>query len=349
MFLKLLQSYMCMKSKPSKITSYLADNNIIKSDNLALIDKKNIRVAAVQEKVSVMKNLRAYVDNMHRLTKACIDKGAQLVTFPEENGLLSLGMLPFAETILKVSSNNKSNSSKDGGYDIKKIFYYLSPFLKEIFETLFSQLSKGFGVYIMPGSIMLYENGKLYNRAYLFGPNGEIVGVQDKLHLLEHEKPLGICVGEELKVFETLLGRVAFPVCMDATYFETFKILKNMGAEIVIIPIANIEEYNYYLALRGIWPRVQESGLYGIKSALVGDLYGIGFTGRAGIFSPIDITSNGSGIIAESKSYNEEEIICESIDLTLLKDYYSPYFSDSNPELYKKYFPFVYDNANIQM
>jgi hypothetical protein len=80
-----------MKANPSKITSYLADKNIIKSDNLALIDRKNIRVAAVQERISIMKSLRAYVDNMHRLTKSCVDKGAQLVAFPEENGLLSLG------------------------------------------------------------------------------------------------------------------------------------------------------------------------------------------------------------------------------------------------------------------
>lgn len=349
MFLKLLQSYLFMKAKHSKITSYLADYNIIKSDNLAVIDRKNIRVAAVQERISIMKSLSAYVDNMHRLTKSCVDKGAQLVAFPEENGLLPLGMIPFVETILKVSRKNKRNSSKDGDYDLKKLFYYLTPFLKEVFETLFSELSRSFGVYIMPGSIMLYENGKLYNRAYLFGPDGEIIGVQDKLHLLQYEKPLGICVGEELKVFDTQLGRVAFPVCMDATYFETFKILKNMGAEIVIIPIANIEEYNYHLALRGIWPRVQESGLYGIKSALVGDLYGIGFTGRAGIFAPIDIIPNGSGIIRESNSYNEEEIICESIDLTLLQDYYNPYFSDRNQELYKKYFPYVYDNSKSEM
>lgn len=346
MLLKLIQAYLFIKAKPSKISSYLRDNNIRKSKNFAIVDRKNIRVSVIQEKVCIMKNLRVYVNNMYKLTKSCVDKGAQLVAFPEENGLLALGMLPFIETILKTLNSKKSNGPKDGGHDIKKIFYYLSPFLKIIFETTFSELSKGFGIYIMAGSIMVYENGKLYNRAYLFGPEGEIVGVQDKLHLLEYEKPLGICVGEELKVFETLIGRVAFPVCMDATYFETFKILKSKGAEIVIIPIANIEKYNYHLALRGIWPRVQESGLYGLKSALVGDLYGIGFTGRAGIFAPLGVTLNRSGVIVESNSFNEEEIICESIDLTLLKDYYSPYFSDRNPELYRKYFPYVYENYN---
>lgn len=344
MLLKLLQTYMFIKAKPSKITSYLRDNKISRSNNLDSINRKNIRVGVIQEKVCIMKSLKAYVNNMYRLTKTCVEKGAQLVAFPEENGLLILGMLPFIKQILKASGNKKNTNSNRPDHDIKKIFYYISPFLKIVFEKLFSEMAKGFGIYIMPGSIILYESGKLFNRSYLFGPDGEIIGTQDKVHLLEYEKPLGICPGDELKVFNTKLGRIAFPICMDATYFETFKILKKMGAEIIIIPIANIEEYNYYLALRGIWPRVQESPVYGVKSALVGDLYGIGFTGKAGIFAPIDITKNRSGVIGESRSFDKEEIICESIDLTLLENYHNPYFSDTNTILYEKYFPNVYYN-----
>ena len=95
------------------------------------------------------------------------------------------------------------------------------------------------------------------------------------------EKEWGISRGSKLEVFPTPLGKLAFPVCMDATYFETFRILEKQGAEIVMIPIANPEPYNYGLALRGIWPRVQEAPVYGIKSALVGRVLGFEFTGRA--------------------------------------------------------------------
>ena len=363
--LKVLQKYLNRKGSREKIRDYIRSKNIAQSRNLSRIDKKNIVVTVVQAKVVIMNNYRQYVDMMYGFTREAVDKGAQLISFPEENGTLVLGMLPLIKPVLKILQvvNRKSadnsperrnkaetpagrdageTEKKQTGIDLAYVFSFLTPFITDVFETTFSELARSFGVYIMAGSVIIEDKGRLVNRAYLFGPEGEIVGTQDKTHLVELEMDLGLAAGERLQVFDTRLGKIAFPVCMDATYFETFKILKQQGAQIVVIPIANMEDYNYYLALRGIWPRVQESGLFGLKSALVGELYGIRFTGKAGIFAPLALTPARDGVIAEAASFDRSELVCASIDLTLLDSYADPYFSDQNPELYQKYLPDVY-------
>ncbi len=129
---------------------------------------------------------------------------------------------------------------------------------------------------------------------------------------------------------------------MDASYFETFRILELQDAEIVIIPIANPEPYNYWLALRGIWPRVQECPVYGIKSALVGNLGGVFIYGTGGgIFAPAELTPDGSGVLTEVASPEAEGIAVAEIDLDELQKLRREHpWRDSNPPmLYRRYFP----------
>lgn len=354
LLLKLVGSYLAAKAKPHKIRRAVQKLNIVRSGNLDAIDRQAIRVAAVQEKVILLKSVTAYVEHMNRFVTRAVQQGSQLIVFPELNGVLGLGMIPFIERILaralpptavipvetvsvaagkqEPDSNNESQA-----LDIVPLVAALTPFITNIFTTTFAELAKAHGVYIMAGSTLLAEEGKLYNRAYLYGPDGVLIGRQDKLHPDGNEVELGLTQGTDLNVFDTEIGRLAFPVCMDATYFETFKIAKQLGAEIVIIPIANMEEYVYHFALRGIWPRVQESGVYGIKSALVGDLFHIRFTGKAGVFAPLLLTEEQDGVVAEATSYNEDDVICTTVDLDALAHYDDPYFTDTNPAVYERY------------
>jgi predicted amidohydrolase len=326
-----------------------------------------LRAAVVQEQIQVLPTMPAYADRMHVFVQQAAAQGAQLVCFPEENGLLLLGQLPLIHWILRWVARQAAApaASPAAAQPTKKaaplpiigfpdtgataangfvahLLSFFSPFFVDAFTATFSELARGYGVYIMAGSAMIVEDGRLYNRAYLFGPDGALMGTQNKAHPVEMEIDLQMSTAHELKVFDTALAKLAFPVCMDATYFETFKILKQQGAELVIIPIANLEPYEEYFALRGIWPRVQESGLYGLKSALVGTLAGLEFTGKAGLYAPLDLTSDRSGVIAEAHTYDQDEVVCADLDLARLKQYTSPYFSDTNPALYQKYFPDLY-------
>ena len=114
------------------------------------------------------------------------------------------------------------------------------------------------------------------------------------------------------------------------------------GAEIVIIPSPIPSP-----TITG-WPQRdlaagQECPVYGIKSALVGKLLGFEFTGRAGIFAPAELTPGGSGVLAEVESPEEEGIALAEIDLAALQELRRDHpWRDSNPALYRRYFPRVY-------
>lgn len=371
-FLKFVGQSLQRKSKPEAIHRYLDGKQIKRSGNLDHIDPRAIRVAVVQEQIRVLRTYQAYADRMYGFVANAAGQGAQLVCFPELNGLLLLGQLPLINPILKFASPQLSESeevgdatpsespngppplmappseiapepgTQAGGLSVAHILSFFTPFFKDAFEATFSALARSFGIYIMAGSLFLVEEGHFFNRAYLFGPQGEIVGTQDKTHPDGLEIDMGLTLGKELKVFDTRLGRLAFPVCMDATYFETFKILKHLGAQIIIIPNFNIEPFHQYLALRGIWPRVQESGVYGLKSAMVGDLYALQLTGQAGVYAPFELTDDRTGVLAQSASFDQDNLIIASLDLTRLETYHSVYFGDSNPRLYRRYIPEIY-------
>jgi len=363
-FLKYLARTLQRKANPEAIREHLRAKGMRRTSNLEHVDPAAVRVAAVQEELRVLKTYRRYADRMVGFVARAAEAGAQLVCFPEENGLLLLGQLPLIDPILRLATRSRSKSPAEAapaeappvdprssawdlpeasdGLNVAHMLSFFTPFLRAAFETTFSELAKGFGVYIMAGSCLLVEDGQLFNRAYLFGPGGELVGVQDKAHPIDLEMSIGLTPARELKTYATGLGRLAFPVCMDATYFETFKILRAQGAQMVVIPIANLEPFQHYWSLRGIWPRVQENAVYGIKSALVGRLYGLEFTGKAGVYAPLDLTPDRSGVLAQAQTYDRDELVVADLDLTKLDSYHCDYFDDSNPALYRRYFPEIY-------
>ena len=308
---------------------------------------RRLKVAALQVEIRLFKEPLDYAVEAHRRVEEALFAGAQLVAFPEDNNLSLLGMLPGVEEMGGAVSVEEGGESPAGGgapeISVADVIRYAGPVMAPFLQTLYSTLAAAYGLYIMAGSFLLPDGDKVVNRSFLYGPDGSLIGTQDKVHLMPIEVEWGISAGREFNVFETGAGMIAAPVCMDATYYETFRILELKGAEIAVLPIANPEPYNYWLALRGIWPRVQECPLYGIKSALVGSLLGFEFTGRAGIYAPVELTPDGGGVLAEVESPLKEGIALAEIDLEALRELRRDHpWRDSNLALYRRYFPAVY-------
>src|SRR5690625_4274705 len=209
---------------------------------------------------------------------------------------------------------------------------------------MMKRLAKQFSIYIFTGSYLHKENGRLFNVGTLIDPHGNIVHTQRKVHLTDFEVAIGLSRGEEFKTFDLPIGKTATPICMDATYFETFQIVRRQGANIVIIPIANNEEYNEWKALRGIWPRVQESYVYGLKSALTGSIGGMHFTGKAGIFAPMEMTTNHDGVIAMTEDSVGDEIVIADLDIKrlIIEREKAQYKNDVNPIFEQYYYSKTY-------
>ncbi len=305
--------------------------------------KDRLRVSALQVELRLFKDPLEYISSMHRLLKEAVADEACMVVFPEYNNLSLLGMLPGIEEALGESDNNNEKPGLNG-ITLADIFTFLNPVFQPLVHRIYARFASAYRLYIMAGSYIISDDNKtVVNRAFLFSPDGHLIGTQDKVNLMPMEEELGFKRGEEIKVFHTEAGRIGMPVCMDATYYETFRTLELKKAEIVLLPIANMEDYNYWLAMRGIWPRVQESLLYGVKSALVGSIGRYKFTGKAGIYAPMELTPHGDGIIAEAVTYDQETVVTADLDLQKLSHLRLRHpWKDRNLELYNCYFPQIY-------
>lgn len=344
---KLFQRYLAWICRPARIKKYLGSRLPAKREP-APVDRRRIRAAALQLEFKLFKDPFDYADEMKRKAEEAADRGAQLVVFPEYNNLQLLGLLPGSEELEQASGGQGSGTAAakqniEEEIWLPDLFRYMSPVVQPLVHALFSSLAGAYSLYIMAGSFMLSDQGAIVNRAFLYGPSGELEASQDKVNLLPREAKWKVKRGSSFSVFETPLGNLGLPVCMDATYFETFRILELAGADLVLLPIADPQEYNFWLALRGIWPRVQESPLYGIKGALVGRVAGFVFTGRAGIFAPLKLTPNRDGVLDEVKPYDREAMAVADLDLEALDRFRSDHpWRDNNPALYRRYFPQIY-------
>ena len=312
-------------------------------------DYRKVRVSCVQREIKLTSSFEEYAERLKNFVEEAALKDSDIVVFPEYNFFDLFGIIPGFKKIdeyLNGRSKKEGMSASQGGGEglLKFIFESIAGPYQEALEELMKGLAKKYGIYIYTGSYIINENGKLYNGGALISREGEILGRQKKIHLTDFEEKIGLDKENELKVFLLDVGKVACPVCMDATYFETFRMAYEMGADIVLLPIANNEEYNFWRALRGIWPRVQESYVYGAKASLNGWIGGIHFTGRAGIFAPIDITENEDGVLAVSPHYEGDFLVTADLDMAKLHEARkkAEYFGDRNDAFERDYYKKVY-------
>ena len=320
------------------------------------IDPENIRVSCVQKQIHSVNSIERYIDMLCGFVDQAAKEGSHLIIFPEYNFFDLFGLIPGFRCLNQII-NKRAIKARDREKDREKESYLKGKnhFLTTVFKGVakpieagikrtISLLAKEYGIYIYTGSYILKEKEEIYNAGSLFGPDGNLIGTQKKMHLTDFEVKIGIKRASKMEVYSLPFGKVVCPICMDATYFETFRIAREIGADMVILPIANLEEYTIWKALRGIWPRVQESYLYGLKSSLNGWITGMHFTGKAGIFAPLLMTEKKDGILSLSPSYEGNHLI--TADLNIKKLYETrekaEYQEDKNAEFEKKYIERTY-------
>ena len=331
-----------MRSKPSSITKFIRSQEPRQLCNTPLLPGLNsdkVMVGAVQMRIELVRNGMDYVKKIFELTRRAVEQGAQLVIFPEDCAAVLLGLLPGVEKIIK-GSDISSAINRLSGNDMKvaDIFTVLASAAKSVYVTTNSEIARYFGVYMIAGSIFLPdEDGRVYNQCYVFGPDGEIVGIQKKLHLFQMESQWGLYPGTEFKIFKTRVGMIGIPICMDATYFELCRILASEGVELLVMPSANPEIYRQWEQLRGLWARVQENCLYGVQCCAVGNLAGMHIQGLTSFYAPFDMTDDRSGILKTACTPDEEEIVVQSLDYEKLRKFRKKQnpFAKLNYELFK--------------
>lgn len=330
------------KSRPSLVTQELANREY---ERAAASRKEVIRVAVVQLRGRLVGSATEYAQIMYGLVSRAVRAGAQLVIFPEDTGSYPFGgFIPGIERIGGEGRGDSGAERFEGG-DVPMAFLLglLSLVSRRVYQTTFSMLARSFGVHIVAGSgIAVDALGSVRKVGYFYGPDGELIGTQPKTHLYPVEATWGLGYGDEIEVFDTSVGRIAFPICMDHTYFEPVRIAWLKGARIIIDPAADAAAYDFWAQARGVWGRVQESPAYGIGCFMVGQMLGVGFGGRSGVYAPLEMTVKGDGVVAQATTWDEEEILYADLDLERLDAYSRERLLNLNLALYARYLPVAY-------
>jgi len=114
-------------------------------------------------------------------------------------------------------------------------------------NTLLSELAREYDVYIVGGSIPeKAEDSKIFNTAFVFGPDGEIIARHRKTHLFDVDIENGprfkesdfFAAGDSLTVFDTKYGKMGLAICFDVRFPGMFREMSKEGAHLVFLPAA---------------------------------------------------------------------------------------------------------------
>lgn len=210
-----------------------------------------VRVAAIQMQSGCdpVRNI-AFVQDAVR--EAALG-GAQYIQTPEMTGML---VRDRAQMLAKVRTQND-----------------------DALVAAASDLAKTHSVHLHIGSTaILRDDGKIANRAFLFGPNGALITTYDKIHMFDVDLDNGESWRESATyepgtkaVVATLpFGKVGFGICYDVRFPQLFREQALSGAEILTAPAAFTKqtgEAHWHALQRS---RAIENGAFMISAAQAG-------------------------------------------------------------------------------
>ncbi len=146
--------------------------------------------------------------------------------------------------------------------------------------------------------------GRFRNRAWIVTPDGRVAH-QDKLTLTAFERATGcIEAGDELKVFDSDLGRVAINICYDVEFPLYARAQSLAGARVLLVPSCTDTAAGAQRVRLGCRARALENPLYVACAVTHGDAPWSPAldtnTGVAGIYTPIDRGFPERGIAAQA-------------------------------------------------
>lgn len=190
----------------------------------------------------------------------------------------------------------------------------------ERYLGLFRELARHHRLYILAGTTPVTREGKVYNVAHLFTPSGQVY-TQDKLHITPAEREQwGIQPGEEIKVFDTPLGRFGIQVCYDIEFPELSRLQTFAGAEALLVPFSTDDPQAYRRVRFTAQARAIENLLYVVLAGNTGNLpthaYLINYA-QSVVLTPSDFGFPPHAVAAEGDA-NTETVAIADLDFGTL-------------------------------
>ena len=181
-------------------------------------DRMPFRVAAVQMRSGIdrMRNIEAAT----ALIEEAADMGAHFITTPEMTNVVDRDAA-------------RLRSSLPEGEDIEEV-------------RAFAAAAGRLGAFLLVGSMAIREGAKLFNRSFLFGPDGGIVARYDKIHMFDVTLENGetwreshvYSAGERAVIAALPQARIGLSICYDLRFPHLYRALARAGAELLCVPSA---------------------------------------------------------------------------------------------------------------
>ncbi len=142
------------------------------------------------------------------------------------------------------------------GYDLVRSDTYAAPLDEGDFGEM-AGLARRYHLYIVGSALEANPEGRPFNTAALYGPDGTLCGSYRKVHLW---KPFGeaeyMSAGDTLPTFDLPWGRTALAICYDLRFPEMWRRYADAGAVLVLIPAEwptrRVEHWRLLLRARAV-------------------------------------------------------------------------------------------------
>lgn len=264
--------------------------------------KEVVRVGLVQWQMRPVKNFEELEAQIEYFVDAVAGYNADFVLFPE-----------FFNAPLMSKFNEESTSDA-----IRSLADYTERIRKKMTE-----LAVSYNINIIGGSMPEYKNHKLYNVSFLCRRDGT-GDEQYKLHITPDEAiSWGLQGGNELKIFDTDVGRIGILICYDVEFPELSRLLAEQNMNILFVPYWTDTKNAYLRVRRCAQARAVENECYVVISGSVGNLPNVENMdiqySQSAVFSPSDFAFPHDAIVAEATPNTEMTLIVD-LDLDLLKE-----------------------------
>jgi len=147
---------------------------------------------------------------------------------------------------------------------------------KDIFVARGRELARELGIVLHFGSLAIRRgDGKIANRAYVFGPNGATIATYDKIHMFDVDLPNGeswresaaYTPGESAILAKGAGLRIGLGICYDVRFPQLFRAYGHAGADVITAPAAftrQTGEAHWHVLQRA---RAIENGCFMISAA----------------------------------------------------------------------------------
>lgn len=331
-------------------------------------------IACAQQQMRLFDSADSFRREISRFLNMARAKGSQLAIFPPLAGVMAASprVQGFSMRLLKQAQQQKRglwgrtrSAVAEGtasllGANFRKAYTQLlgadPAGLVADYEATFAELAAAYQIAIVAGSAYLPDAaGNLRHRAAIFGPDGSLLGRHDKMILGPEDQGLSQ-PGDAWHVIDTPVGKVGVLLGEEALYPEAGRVLAYEGAEL-LVTLAAVGDETLAAHLRAATiARAQDNRCFAAASFLVGRNYiaadegsAPAFTGKSGIYGPLEMTPRYSGVLVEMGTAEAEGLLTAELDLPKLRWLWD---HGANPvrrampmDLFGRYLPALYSSG----